>query len=304
MPRKLYITDEMGLDDALTDIAQNDLSVALMWPWIIPYLDDWGRGEANARRIKGKIFPNFPAISFEVVETMLQLFASTGLIELYKVAGKRYMAVEREKWFRFQTHIHASKRTSEGSRYPAPPSDAQETQEEAPRVYAEVREAPREIAEVREAPRVHAEKRASPSPSPSPSLSPSPSNTGNEKDASVEAAALPPGENAVKIFIDLFTDKIGEPPDIPPRFTKPLKETMSRVGRDRYRAAISAFLSDGWGAETGYSVQTFVSMPVDRWTRAEPKALARASPASKNGATSTAEYYTARLDGILKNSHS
>ena len=120
-----------------------------------------------------------------------------------------------------------------------------------------------------------------------------------EQDAPNGAAALPPGDNAVKIFIDLFTDKIGEPPDIPPRFTKPLKETMSRVGRDRYRAAICAFLSDGWGSETGYSVQTFVSMPVDRWTRAEPKTPVRASPASKNGAASSAEYYTARIDGIL-----
>ena len=123
--------------------------------------------------------------------------------------------------------------------------------------------------------------------------------TEEEQDAPNGAAALPPGDNAVKIFIDLFTDKIGEPPDIPPRFTKPLKETMSRVGRDRYRAAICAFLSDGWGSETGYSVQTFVSMPVDRWTRAEPKTPVRASPASKNGAASSAEYYTARIDGIL-----
>ena len=123
--------------------------------------------------------------------------------------------------------------------------------------------------------------------------------TEEEQDAPNGAAALPPGDNAVKIFIDLFTDKIGEPPDIPPRFTKPLKETMSRVGRDRYRAAICAFLSDGWGSETGYSVQTFVSMPVDRWTRAEPKTPVRASPASKNGAAASADYYANRVDGIL-----
>lgn len=276
MPRKLYITDEMGLDDALTDIAQNDLPVALMWPWIIPYLDDWGRGEASARRIKGKIFPNFPSISFEAVETMLQLFASTGLIELYEVAGKRYMAVERKKWFRFQTHIHASKRTGEGSRYPAPPSDAQKAQEEAPR----------EIAEVRETPRVHAEKRASPSPTPSPTLSLSP--TPSREDGPNGPAALPPSESSVKIFIDLFTEKVGQRPDIPPRFTKALKETQQRIGPEKYRAAICGFLSDDWASESGYSVETFVGRPADRWIHASPKGLTRASP-SRNGVDTSPE---------------
>jgi len=192
MARKLYVTDEMGLDDALTDIAQCDLSAALMWPWVIPYLDDWGRGEANPRRIKGKIFPNFSAVSFETVEVMLQLFAQQGLINLYEVAGKRYMAVEHEKWFRFQTHIHASKRTNDGSRYPAPPSNTQNLETQATREVAEVSETPRYCAELRDIPRYCAETRASPSPSPSPSpsLSPSPSPSLTEEEDQTRALPL------------------------------------------------------------------------------------------------------------------
>jgi hypothetical protein len=80
---------------------------------------------------------------------------------------------------------------------------------------------------------------------------------------------LPQAANAVKIFIDLFTEKTGGPPDIPPRFTKALKETLGRVGEQKFRDATWAFLSDGWASESGFSVETFVGRPVDRWLGAK-----------------------------------
>ena len=195
MPRKLYVTDEMGLDDALADIAAVNLSGALMWPWIIPYFDDWGRAEASARRIKTRIFPYFDEITVDTVEAMLEAFAQAGLIRLYMDGGKRYMAIDREKWFRFQTHIHASKRTSEGSRYPALPNSVLA---EAKQPSAELRGNPRNCAETlkkqpatenRGTPRNSAENRASPSPSPSPSPSLSPSLSPSERLITIGAPA-------------------------------------------------------------------------------------------------------------------
>ena len=177
MPRKLYVTDERGLDDALAEIAAVNLSGALMWPWVIPYFDDWGRAEASARRIKTRIFPYFDQITVETVEAMLEAFAQAGLIQLYMDGGKRYMAIDREKWFRFQTHIHASKRTSEGSRYPAQPNSTP-AEEKQP------------IAENRGKSRNCAETRASPSPSPSLSPTPSPSPSPPKRLITIDPRAI------------------------------------------------------------------------------------------------------------------
>lgn len=171
MSRKLYITDDMGLDEALGDIEAENPAAAMLWPWLIPYFDDWGRADASARRIKGKIFPLFASITIELIEEALSLFACHGLITIYTDAeDRRLMAVPSEKWFRYQSHIHASKRTEDKSRYPAPsidsrcaPSDASQS----PAIFREESQLSRDSAQSRETPRDIAENRASPSPSPS-----------------------------------------------------------------------------------------------------------------------------------------
>lgn len=99
-----------------------------------------------------------------------------------------------------------------------------------------------------------------------------------EKDAPNGAAAEPPAENAVKLFVERFTEKIGERPDLPPKFTKALKDTLVRVGLERYQSALCGFFADDWASERGYSVETFVGRPIDRWVRAGPKPLSRALP--------------------------
>src|SRR5690606_836593 len=51
--------------------------------------------------------------------------------ELYEVDGKPYIAIDSEKWFRYQTYIPKAKRADDsGSRIPAPPS-AREQRAEA-----------------------------------------------------------------------------------------------------------------------------------------------------------------------------
>jgi hypothetical protein len=165
----------MGLDEALGDIEAENPAAAMLWPWLIPYFDDWGRADASPRRIKGKIFPLFDSITLELIEEALTLFARHGLVKTYTGGdGKAYMYVPPDKWFRYQSHIHASKRTEDKSHCPAPPP---ESSQKARQHTAETRENPREelqlsrdSAQSRETPRDIAENRASPSPSPSVTL--------------------------------------------------------------------------------------------------------------------------------------
>lgn len=157
MARKVYITDDMGLDDGLVTVADTDTSIAMMWPWFIPAFDDWGRAEANARRLKGKIFPIFDHITVDTVETAILQFAKVGLIALYEVNGCRYMAIPPDKWFHFQSHIRSEKREKDESKYPPIPRDSDKNR--APD--SDNREPARECAETREDARDSAQNCAS-----------------------------------------------------------------------------------------------------------------------------------------------
>ena len=123
MSRKVYVTDDMGLDSALVNVDDYapDATLALMWPWFVTALDDWGRAGADPRILKGQLFPLFDHITAGHIDAALAAYAEQGLIQLYEVEGRPYMAVEKEKWFRFQTHIHKEKREKDDSRIPPPP---------------------------------------------------------------------------------------------------------------------------------------------------------------------------------------
>ena len=168
MSRKLYVSTDISIDEALAEISDDDPVSALLWPWLLVHLDDWGRSSASARRLKGAVAPMFEAVTVEVIERALQAYATKGLIALYEVDGHRYLAVESEKWWRYQTHIHKSKREEDRSAVPAPPPDAFTPS-----------------AESREESRSVAGNCASPPPSlpPSPTPSPTPSARDERNDA-------------------------------------------------------------------------------------------------------------------------
>jgi len=174
MARKVFISSAISVDEDLLAVAEQDPLAQLLWPWLLTSLDDWGRGSANAKRLKAEVWPNNDLVTVEAIDRALALYAEVGLIILYTVDGKRYLAVREASWWAHQTHIHKDKRASGGSRIPEPPPAA------------ESRGIPRDAAEFRDAPRSAAESRASlppsPPPSPPPSLppSPSPQATGND----------------------------------------------------------------------------------------------------------------------------
>lgn len=162
MGRKIFVTSDMCVDERLLRVGEQDPTAVLLWPWILMAFDDWGRAEASPISLKAKLFPGVVSVTPNDVEVALQLYAEVGMLQLYEQNGKRYMAIEPDKWFKYQTHIRKAKRDDDsGSKHPGPASDSSKLDESA-----------RDCAQVREGAR-----NCTPSPSPSPSLSLSKTST-------------------------------------------------------------------------------------------------------------------------------
>lgn len=164
MGRKVYITSDMSSDTQLIEAAEENPEATLLWPWLLTAFDDWGRAEANVKSVKAKVFPLIACVTTEMISHALQLFCDKGLITLYDVRGKQYMAISPEKWFKHQTQIPKIKRRHDQSKFPAPPGGADL-----------MRANERESAQSREIPRASAQPRETArdlSPSPSPTLTP------------------------------------------------------------------------------------------------------------------------------------
>jgi len=125
--RKVYIADSACVDDRLMQVADVNPTAALVWPWFLLSLDDWGRGTAHPRQLRARLFPENPAVTVEIIDEALHLYAAAGLVVLYEVDDRPFVAIPAEEWFGVQTHIRREKRTNDGSRYPAPPDPAART---------------------------------------------------------------------------------------------------------------------------------------------------------------------------------
>ena len=272
MSRKRDLSSDISHDERIAELSESEhgyLAVAL-YMMAIPQADDWGRLPGSPREFKMLVCPGFDTPKQEI-DAVLSEIAALGLWERYEVGGKSFIAFPPDAWFKRQSYINIGKRTNDsGSLYPANQqfleySAAQTAGKPAPeQPNGKERQGTAENGKERHY--------AGASPSPSPSLTPSPSP--KEPVLKKEpAAGKPPvadekAENAVKVFIDLFTEKTGQPPDVPPRYTKALKEMLVRAGPVRFQAAVAAYLADAFASENGYSVSLFTTLPMDRWAGA------------------------------------
>lgn len=154
MGRKVFITSDMSSDIQLMQVAEENQQAVMIWPWILTMFDDWGRASAHPKQLKIKVFPFVDSITPEVIEEALRVYEKYGLLQLYEVDGRPYMAIEADKWFKYQTHIRRDKRENDDSKIPPP----------------NPREDARSHAKIREK---NCKKQPSPSPSPSPTPTPS-----------------------------------------------------------------------------------------------------------------------------------
>lgn len=224
MARKVYVSSDIGQDEAIIDAWEIDPSAAVLWPWLLPLLDDWGRGSADPRRIKAAMFGMAP-IAVDQIEQALEVFDRVGLIQLYEVEGRRYLAVDEDTWFKYQTHIHKSKRDDDsGSKFPPPP---------------------RGPAGLRGESRDDAENRASPPPSTL--TSPPPSSVAENRDSTEAVDKCPRGVEPEdwKAALRLVDGLIAEGEDIQSRGAYArwfVNERKDRVRAERLRATPSVDL--------------------------------------------------------------
>ena len=119
MARKRFVTSEISTDRKLAKLAEANPVAAALWPWFVTGFDDWGRMSADPVEAKLTIFPAFP-YTFDEIAEIIQLYHQYGIAHYYEVDGKPYLAVNPEKWLKYQTYIRKSKLEQQKSKHPEP----------------------------------------------------------------------------------------------------------------------------------------------------------------------------------------
>lgn len=243
MARKVFISSDMSIDEAVSEVAEQDPVSALIWPWVLTCFDDWGRAKASPREIKNSTFPANDLVTTEVIGKAISLYG-VRLVHLYEAEGKPYMCINPDKWFKYQTHIRGEKRENDRSKHPAPVDDNS----------AQVRASARSNAQ-------SADNLTNRIPSPSPSLSPSPSN---------QSSSVVIGQNAFALY---QKHEFGKLDELSSQF---IGESIDDHGEDWVkRAMIEAVKSNkkSWSYVQGILKRWKATGHSEPWTleREEPK---------------------------------
>ncbi|MGH9764726.1 MAG: hypothetical protein ACREDR_26250 [Blastocatellia bacterium] len=120
MARGRLISGSLGSSRRFRKLTQLDSKLGefcqALFPLIVASSDDFGRLEGDAETIQLKVFPASPRKERDFGRA-LQLMAEAGLIQLYDVAGDRFLQI-----IKFEQHqVNLHKRTR--SRFPPPPGD-------------------------------------------------------------------------------------------------------------------------------------------------------------------------------------
>lgn len=90
-----------------------------LWVYLITYVDDYGRGSADAEILKGFVFPRRKRVTEADISTALAGLAGMGCISLYDVDGESYFCFP--KWSDHQ-RIQAKR-----PRFPEPPGNSEDS---------------------------------------------------------------------------------------------------------------------------------------------------------------------------------
>ncbi|MGE0347190.1 MAG: hypothetical protein AB7N73_16195 [Gemmatimonadales bacterium] len=97
-------------------VAQVSIPAMVTFSGLWTYVDDDGRGRANARLIKGAIWPLRDEVTAAVVEEHLDELESVGLVRRYQVDGQGYLLVKG-----FTEHQRVNRKVD--SKLPPPPGE-------------------------------------------------------------------------------------------------------------------------------------------------------------------------------------
>lgn len=108
MPNRL-IKESIRTSRSVNNLSDFDFRV---WTYLITYVDDYGRGSADAELLKGLCFPRRKGITEAQIEKAVANLAMSGMVTLYMVDGEPYLAFPN--WDKHQ-QIRAKT-----SKFPAP----------------------------------------------------------------------------------------------------------------------------------------------------------------------------------------
>jgi len=83
-----------------------------VWTYLLTYVDDYGRGDADPELLKGLVFPRRKGLTEKTISDALAELANIGLISLYEVDGESYLC--------FPTWGEHQRIQQKRSRFPAP----------------------------------------------------------------------------------------------------------------------------------------------------------------------------------------
>ena len=94
--------------------ALNDFEFRL-WLYLITYVDDFGRGSADAELLRGLVFPRRKGVTEKQIQTALDNLANTGMVILYEYDG--------EPFFYFPNWGKHQRIQNKHPKFPDPPED-------------------------------------------------------------------------------------------------------------------------------------------------------------------------------------
>ena len=204
------------------------LLARLLFTWMIPHADDWGRMPGSSRTIRALVIP-LGDVNDDQVDGALSEMEAAGLIRRYRNGGSQFLYFP--KWEDHQTGLH--KRTS--SKYPDPPKPTLK-----PATSRKFREVP--------ASRVRAE----------PNLT-EPNLTEQKRSTPAGPADKPPVQRLTALFIDLYREAQSEKPATTGKtiggILKPLVKDFGEEEVERRMRFY--FASTGWIRTKAYSIQIF-----------------------------------------------
>lgn len=190
MSHKRSISSEMCTDERLAEVASEMPLAAVLWPWILLLLDDWGRAEFRPMKAKLALFPGCQLVSADILEQSIDTFTKHGLLAKYEVDGKTFIALHPRKWIKFQTYLVGTKRANHASPLPGNPAWTEEECQETWMLMTMKGERSKvSRCQLTSADDSRQEAVSVPSPSPSPLKSPlTPHEGGGEGDADEQPA--------------------------------------------------------------------------------------------------------------------
>lgn len=96
MPNRM-IRESLNRSEKISELSDFQFRV---WIGLITYVDDYGRGDARPKVIKGEIFPLRDRVTFTDISKAIADLAAAGCISLYEVDGRPYL--QFPNWGKYQ----------------------------------------------------------------------------------------------------------------------------------------------------------------------------------------------------------